>query len=143
MEELIAKTLEYAIKGIKNSKTMQEVSKDFSEALDNEINVFWNWLKPIFITEFDSPTEQLVSNPDNPKAQGVIEYVLGEKLKKDEPFRLELLAHIEKLQQVESENLGKSTSNNLNIKGNNNITIQGTKTKGNIKIEYNTNQKPN
>lgn len=105
---------------IGKNKAIQQITKDITEASNTSLLELWEWMKPLFIEEFekDGKLEESVEN------EAIVEHEIKKKVTKAaEPELTKLKTLLEQLQSDEAQ--GKlSKTNTINIKGDGNITFQ-------------------
>lgn len=122
----------YVLNGIKKSKVTETVTSDFKDAINNDLVLLWNKIKPIFIVEDKKLVDKIENNPEDEVAQAGLKYKLSEKLE-DSQFKEMVSELIEKIQKLESENKSKvMKENKVTVKGSHNITITDSTVDGGI-----------
>jgi hypothetical protein len=102
------------------SKAVQKMSADFSEAINNEILILWNKVKPLLIEEIADETNSFEESPEDKELQADIYAELKKMIKKDELLQNEIVALSQKVAQ---ENPAFSKQNILNFTGDFNIGV--------------------
>ena len=102
------------------NKAVKQITHEVKEVANNSLSEIWNWIKPVFVEEFE---DENGLDPDVENSS-VVEREIKKKLKGTDTADLEkLYALIEQLKKDEKE--GRlPTLNKMKIKGDKNIGIQ-------------------
>lgn len=115
--ELAAKATKYVFPFLKKNKAVSQITKEIGEATNTSLIELWDWIKPIFIEEFEEEDE-------NKENESVITHEIKKKLKKAESSQQQQFLQLIKQLEEDAANNRLPKQNTIKIKGNNNIAIQ-------------------
>ena len=122
----IAKTaVQFVLPFVAKNKTVKKVTTDVTEAANTALLELWEWLKPLFIEEFEKEgnLEESVEN------EAIVAHEIKKKVNKaTEPELVKLKTLLEQLQSDEAQ--GKLPKiNTIRVTGSKNIILQDVRGK--------------
>ena len=117
---------------IAKNKAVQQITEDITKASNTSLLELWEWMKPLFIEEFEKNGE-LEEDATN---EAIVEREVKKKVQKaDESERAKLKALLEQLQSDEAQGKLPKT-NTISVTGNQNVVFQDVQGK-----DFNVNTK--
>ncbi len=108
-KNVISQLSDFLFGFFKKNKGIQKIKSDFSEAVTNEILIFWQNVRPIFIQEDETLVKQIEEDPENETLQGGMKYQLSKKIE-NESFAEEVSKLLSKINAIK-EKEGSGTTN--------------------------------
>ncbi len=122
----IAKTaVQFVLPFVAKNKTVKKITTDITEAANTSLLELWEWMKPLFIEEFEKDGEL----EEDAASEAIVAREVKKKVEKADASELDKLkALLTQLQSDEAQ--GKlPTTNTIRVTGSKNIILQDVRGK--------------